>query len=114
MSKGIRISVGQCEVLLPGVRLPISVSASAPTENKKGESTVRFLMEGDDAMGSEPFRTLTEWHADATPVSLLIDDLLPVSACLLRECSLSLASRRLSIQVYTPVSAQQLRHWFGD
>ena len=65
-------------------------------------------------MGAEPFNTLTEWYGDEMPVTLLIDDLVPVPDCLLRECSLDLDQQRLYVQIYTKHSDQEVRHWFND
>ena len=63
-------------------------------------------------MGREPFDTLSSWHSDHSSVTLEVSDLEKVEGCLLRECSLNLSARRLYVQIYTPFSAQEVRHWF--
>ena len=91
----------------------IGISASAKTERDRGESTVRFLVQGDDAMGENPFKTLSPWHYDGVPLTLGMDDLAAVGDCRLRECTLNPSTRSLYVQVYTRFPAQQVRHWLN-
>ena len=89
----IKLSSGDDEVHLPGAGLPIGISATASTERGKGHSTVRFLLEGPDAMGAKPFDVLVSWYEDGTSLSLLIEDNTPVKDCSLRECRMDLSLR---------------------
>ena len=105
--------MGKFNVPLAGAGLPIGITVAAKTERGKGRSCVRFLLEGDNAMGAEPFNTLILWHEEAETITLLVDDMTPVKDCLLRECNLDMSQRRLYITLYTPYSAQEVRGWFG-
>ena len=108
----IQMSDGEKSVALPGAKV-IGVSASAQTERSRGYSTIRFLLEGDEAMGNEPFATLSSWDFDETPVILEVANLPKVEGCSFRECSLDMWARRLYVQIYTPFRAQEVQHWFA-
>ena len=89
----------------------MSITAAPESERDKGRSCVRFLLEGNDAMGADPFDTLVPWYEEDVRVTLLAGDI-KVEDCRLRECSLDLSSKRLYFTLYTPFSAQEVRHWF--
>ena len=110
----IRLSNGDDEVILTGAKLPIEVSATASTEKQKGASRVRFMLEGKDAMGHEPFDSLVKWYTEETRLTLLLGDNDPVECCSLRECNLDMSAKRLLVTVYTKFSAQEVRHWFDN
>ena len=108
----IHISNGERSVLLPGVSLPSDISVSGETERQKGRSTVRFVLIEDNMMRAEPYDTLALWFEEDAEVTLLVEGINKVGGCRLRECSLDLERRRMYVEIYTPYSAQEVRHWF--
>ncbi len=109
----VQLSCEEEIVRLPGAGFPIGVTVAPETERGKGRSCVRFMLQGDNAMGAEPFNKLALWHEEDKTITLLVDDLTPVEGCRLRECSLDMSEKRLYITLYTQYSAQDVRSWFG-
>ena len=64
MSIAIKLSYNGSDVELLGAGLPIGISSSGVTERKKGLSTLRFMLEGEALLKSDPFDVLTEWKDD--------------------------------------------------
>ena len=69
------------------------------------------MLVGKDAMGHEPYASLSKWDLEETHLTLLLGDNDPVEGCSLRECMLDMSKQRLYITVYTKFPAQEVRHW---
>lgn len=111
----IKVSDGMRDVTLHGAGLPIGITTTATTERDMGRSSVRFVLYGTDAIGEDPYKTLSEWQwEDNRNLALHIGNHDPIDKCSLRECSLDLQQSRLYVEVYTPFPAQEVRHWFDD
>ena len=93
------------EVDLENARL-VGISASAQTERQKGESTIRFVIDGEIA--AKLFNALTHWHYDGEEVDLAIVEANLIIKSTFRECSLDPSTRRLYVQFYTPYRAEEL------
>lgn len=104
------VRVGDEAVLLPDAKV-IGISAVGRNEREHGESTVRFLLSGDAAMGDEPFNTLTEWYVNDESLTLDLGES-GVRRCGIRECSLDIWNRELYVQLYLNHPAQHVRSWF--
>ena len=98
---------------LPGAEI-ISISSTAQSERQAGEATIRFRLNGDNAMGAQPFDSIIVWQEENAKLALETDELDTIEGCLVRECSLDISTRTLYIQLFVPVPAQQLRHWFAQ
>ena len=93
------------EVDLENAKL-IGISASAQTERQKGESTIRFEIDGEIA--AKLFNALTHWHYDGEEVDLAIVEANLIIKSTFRECSLNSSTRRLYVQFYTPYRVEEL------
>ena len=111
--KGIKISDGKAEALLPANK-PIGITPTAKTERDKGASVIRFMLEGDVVKEREPFDQLATWYFEGTELTLQAVASGKVDGCTLRECNLDLSSSRLYVSIYTTFPAQQVRHWFEE
>ena len=109
----IRLSNSDNSVDLPGAQI-IGISSTAQSERHSGEAMIRFQLKGDDAMGAQPFDSIIAWQEENANFALETDELAAIEGCLVRECSLDISNRALYIQLFVPVSAQQLRHWFAQ
>ena len=107
----IRLSNADKTVDLPGAQV-IGISATAETERRYGRATIRFLLRDKNALGVEPFGSVSDWFEDDAMVDLKIDDLELVKGCKVRECSLNISSGDLYIQLFVPFTAQEVRGWF--
>ena len=107
----IWVSNADKTVDLPGAEV-IGISATAETERRDGRATIRFLLKDQNALGVEPFSAVSDWFEDGAMVDLKIDDLELVKGCKVRECSLSISSGDLYIQLFVPFAAQEVRSWF--
>lgn len=83
-----------------------------PTERDKGLSTMRFRLEGKDAIAEQPLGFLSELLEANETACLLMASMRPIDGCKIRECSLDLSSRVLNVQLYLPIPVQQVRGWF--
>ena len=106
----IRLSNADKTVDLPGAEV-IGISATAGSERRYGGATIRFLLKDQNALGVEPFGSVSDWFEDGAMVGLKIDDLELVKACKVRECSLNISSPRLHIVLFAPFAAQEIWGW---
>ena len=112
----ISLEVGQ----LVGVTSTIGVTSTAPTERAKGKSVIRFTFTGDYVLKKEvPYDQLAAWHFEGTALTLQGEDIGTVAGCTLRECDLQITlsgndPSRFYLSIYTPFSAQEVRHWFFE
>ena len=90
----------------------IGVSASPETERKKGRSTLRLLISGEEASGQEPFNTLTEWYEERKTFTLISDEEVKLEDCSLRECSWNPSQGHLYVGIYSKEPAQLLKRQF--
>ena len=107
----IWVSNADKTVNLPGAQV-IRISATAETERSSGMATIRFQLKGPNALGVEPFGSVSDWFEDGAMVDLKIDDLELVKGCKVRECNLNISSRDLYIELFVPFTAQEVRGWF--
>ena len=107
----IQISNADRTVDLPGAEV-IGISATAVSEQSRGKATIRFLLGDQNALGVEPFSSVSDWRGKGAIVGLKIDDLKLVEGCGVRECSFNVSSGRLYIQLFVPFAAQEVRGWF--
>ena len=107
----IGVSNADKTVDLPGAEV-IRISATAETERRNGRATIRFRLKDQNALGVEPFGSVSDWFEDGAMVGLKIDDLALVEGCKIRECNLNVSSRRLHIELFVPFAAQEVRGWF--
>lgn len=91
----------------------IGITSTALTERQKGQATIRFVLKGENAMKEEPFNSVVAWQYEEAKVTLKAPELEPIEGCSLRECNLDIENQSLYIQLYLPISAQQVRHWFN-
>ena len=107
----IRISNADNTVDLPGARV-IGITATGMSERSHGRATVRFQLKDENALGVGPFGSVSDWLQEDAMVGLKVDDLELVEDCKVRECNLDISSRTLSIQLFVPFTAQEVRGWF--
>ena len=107
----IRLSNADKTVDLPGAQV-IGISTTAMSERSHGRATIRFLLKDQNALGVEPFGSVSDWFEDDAMVGLKIDDLELVKGCKVREYHLNISSGDLYIQLFVPFTAQEVRGWF--
>ena len=102
-------------VLLSHAGMPIGISATAPTEQEKGLSTIRFLIGGFDALTNAPYNQLSRWHQEELNFGLIPDvGLGAIRPCWLRECTLNVSQQQWYVQIYVPAPPDVVRHWFVE
>ena len=92
----------------------IGISATTLGDRSHGDATIGFLIRDKNAMGAEPFDSVSAWLAEGAMVCLQVDDLKLVEGCKVRECRLDISDRTLYIGLFVPFPAQQVRHWFPN
>ena len=100
-------------VELPGAR-EVGITATYGPERSHGRARIRFELKDENALGVEPFGSVSDWLHEEAMVGLKIDDQELIEGCKVRECNLRISNRDLYIELFVPFTAQEVRGWFTN